>query len=84
MHPQVTFWQSIFNWTQPFSGDVWLVLFSSFIFATLIFVCLETNKLGSMFQSESHHWLFNIWSGFHLGIRAFSQSGYFEPVRAIL
>lgn len=80
--PQVSFWESIFNWTQPFSGAVWIVLFSSFAFAALIFVRLETDKLGSMFQTEREHWLFSLWSGFHFGIRAFSQSGYFEPVTA--
>lgn len=79
--PLVPIWRSIFNWTQPFAGSVWLVLFSSFAFASVIFVLLETDKLGGMFQSETQHWLFSLWSSFHLAIRAWTQTGYFEPVR---
>lgn len=32
---------------------VWAVLFSSFMVAGIIFVLLETDHVGSMFQSES-------------------------------
>lgn len=78
--PSTPFWTEVFNWTRPFSKAVWAVLFSSFMFAGIIFVILETDQLGGMFQSDSQHWLFNLWSGFHYGVRAWTQTGYFEPV----
>lgn len=28
------------------------------------------------------HWVFNLWSAFHCGVRAWTQTGYFEPVTA--
>lgn len=91
---------------------VWAVLFSSFMAAGIIFVLLETDQLGGMFQSDSKcagkillsgrntlpfeaividrshaiprsHWLYNLWKAFHFGVRAWTQTGYFEPVRPV-